>query len=75
MEQNKNPEKKKKQINNWGKYTSIASQMIVIIVAGTFGGLKLDQWVNIDFPLFTLILTLSSVILAIYLAIKDFLKS
>jgi hypothetical protein len=48
--------------------------MIVIIVAGTFGGLKLDQWVNLNFPLFTLVLTLFSVSLAIYLAIKDFIK-
>ncbi len=48
--------------------------MIVIVLAGTYGGIRLDKWIGWKFPIFTLILSLSSVILAIYYAIKDFLK-
>jgi len=48
--------------------------MVVIILAGVFGGIKLDQIVKLDFPLFTLILTILAVALAIYYSIKDFLK-
>jgi hypothetical protein len=47
--------------------------MIVIILAGVFGGIKLDQIVNMEFPLFTLVLSTLSVALAIYYSIKDFI--
>ena len=40
--------------------------MVVIILAGVFGGIKLDQIVKLDFPLFSLILTILAVALAIY---------
>lgn len=46
-------------------------QMMAIIVIGSMGGLKLDQWLKLKFPIFTLILSLASVAIAIYLAIKD----
>ena len=66
--------KPKQLLNNYAKYSSIAFQMIFIIVAGTFGGLKLDEYTGFKFPLFTLICSLASVALAIYSSIKDFLK-
>jgi F0F1-type ATP synthase assembly protein I len=47
--------------------------MIIIIVCGTFGGLYLDNYLNVK-PLFTVLLSLLSVVFAIYLGIKDFLK-
>jgi len=56
------------------KYSSIAIQMGVIIFLGVFGGMKIDQWLNLKFPIFLLILSLSGVVLAIYLAIKDFIN-
>ena len=56
------------------KYSSIALQMVVIILVGVLGGIKLDQIVKLEFPLFTLILSMLSVALAIYYSIKDFLK-
>lgn len=66
---------KKKSLKNYAKYTSIAFQMLTIILLGVFGGIKLDEWLNLKFPAFTLILTLLSVILAIYYVIKDLLKN
>jgi hypothetical protein len=49
--------------------------MLVIILLGVFGGMKLDESVgSIDFPLFTLVFTVLAVFLAIYFAIKDFIR-
>ena len=72
--ENPNQSQKKKQLNNIARYSSMAFQMMIIIVVGTFGGLKLDRWLEIEFPVFTLILSLLSVALAIYLAIKDIIN-
>lgn len=67
--------KKKKYLDNYARYTSIALQMLVIIVAGVVGGWKLDEWLNLKFPVFTILLSILSVAIAIYSAIRDFLKS
>jgi len=64
----------KQPLNNYLKYSNLALQMIVIILAGVFGGIKLDEWFSLKFPVFTLILTVLSVSGSIYFAIKDFLK-
>jgi len=49
--------------------------MLVIILLCVFAGIKLDDWVHaIEFPLFTLILSLVGVVLGIYYAIKDFIR-
>ena len=65
---------KKKQLNNYGKYSSIAFQMLAIILLGVWGGVKLDEWLNLSFPVFTIVLSLFSVTLAIYTVVKDLLK-
>lgn len=65
---------KKKQFDNFIKYSNIGIQMLVIIVAGVFGGYKLDLWMENKFPVFLLVLSTFAVGTAIYVAIKDFLK-
>lgn len=67
----KNP---KNKFNNYVRYSNLAIQMMVIIVAGAFGGFKLDEYLDWGFPVFTLILSLGAVILAIYIAVKDLIK-
>ncbi len=52
----------------------MALEMGVIIILGVFGGFKLDHKLNLSFPLFTLLSAIISISLAIYIAIKDFLK-
>lgn len=52
----------------------MAFQMIAIIVVGTFGGWKLDGYLNWGFPVFTVVLSLLSVVIAIYISVKDLLK-
>jgi len=69
------PQKKgKKALNAYARYSSIAFQMLVIILAGVFGGRELDRWLEFQFPVFTMILTILAVMLAIYTVIKDLLK-
>lgn len=71
---NKKFKKPKKQLDNYAKYSGIAFQMLAIIFIGVFGGYKLDEYLNFKIPIFTIVLSLLSVSLAIYLAVKDFLK-
>ncbi len=66
--------RKLNNLNNYAKYSSLSMQMAIIVLAGAFGGIKLDKWMNWKFPLFTLVLSIISVALAIYIAVKDFLK-
>jgi hypothetical protein len=48
--------------------------MLAIILIGVFGGVKLDAWLELKIPVFTVLLSLLSVILAIYYVVKDLLK-
>jgi hypothetical protein len=48
--------------------------MMIIVLAGAYGGIRLDRWISIKFPLFTLLFSILGVAIAIYIAIKDFLK-
>lgn len=70
----KNKDKKKKFLDDYARYTSIAFQMLAIILAGVWGGVELDKLLNAGFPVFTIILTITGVILSIYYVIKDLLK-
>ena len=71
----KKQNQKKKSLEDYAKYSSIALQMLAIILLGVFGGIKIDEWLGLEFPVFTLIFSLLSVIFAIYYVIKDLLKN
>jgi len=64
----------KSNLNDYAKYSSLAFEMIIIIIAGVFGGQFLDRKLSFHFPVFTLSFSLISVALAIYIAIKDFIN-
>ncbi len=65
----------KSQLKDYAKYSSIGFEMVIVILGAVFGGIKLDEWVSgMGFPLFTLVLSLVGIGLAIYIGIKDFLK-
>ena len=68
----KTPNSRRKQLSSYGKYTAVAGQMIFIILASVFGGIKLDEWLELKFPIFTLVLTLAGVGLALYSVIRQF---
>lgn len=67
----KNP---KNSLNDYVKYSTIAFQMVVIILAGSFLGVKLDEWFTNGIPIFTLFLSLLSVTFAIYYVVRDLIK-
>ena len=77
MPNQKNQKKKfqnRENLNSYGKYSGIAFQMILIILAGLFLGIKMDKWFHTSDPVFTAILTVLGVILATYTVIKDVLR-
>jgi hypothetical protein len=65
---------KRPPLESYARYSSLAFQMFAIIGLGIFGGVKLDQWLKIGFPVFTVLLSILSVAAAIYTAVKDLLK-
>lgn len=62
-------------IRNYGRYSSIAFQMIVIVLGGVFLGYKLDKWVFNEKHIFLIIFSFVSGFLALYFAFRDLLKS
>ncbi|HRH65428.1 MAG TPA: AtpZ/AtpI family protein [Bacteroidia bacterium] len=56
------------------RYASMATQMLVIIGLGVWGGVKLDEYLGWKVPVCTLSFSLLSVAAAIYLSIKDFIR-
>ena len=77
MEKQTKPTKAKSnpsRLNDYARYSGLAFQMIAIILLGVFGGVKLDERVKWEFPVFTLVLTLFAVFLSMYFAIKDLIR-
>jgi len=68
------PSSKKKSLDNYARYSSIAFQMLIIILIGVFGGMKLDQWLKLQTPVFTIVLSILAVILAIYNVTRGLMK-
>ncbi len=54
-------------------YTTIPFQMGAIIALGAWGGWELDKWLETK-PVFTVILVILSVVIAIYSVLKDFFR-
>lgn len=52
----------------------MAFQMGVIILGGAYGGVKLDAYLQWKFPVFTVVFSISSVAIAMYFSLRDFLK-
>ena len=61
----------KKQFNVYAKYSGIAFQMFAIIGIGTFVGIKLDKAFPNEHNIYTVILSLGSVITSIWFVIKS----
>lgn len=63
------------QLGAYARYSTLAFHMLAIIGLGVFAGIALDNSLNWHFPVFKLVLSLLSVVLAIYYSIKDFIKT
>lgn len=74
MEPNPNNQNQK-QRNAYAKYSGLGIQMVVIIGGGCYAGYKLDEhYKNTETPIFTIILSLLSIGLALYVVLKDVIK-
>jgi hypothetical protein len=67
-------EKNDNPLKFYAKYSTLGIQMVVIILAGAFGGKALDNWLNWDFPVFTLALTLLCAAAAIIYGMRELFK-
>ncbi len=63
-----------KGLNDFGKYSGLAFQMIAIILVTTWGGIELDKLTKFNTPVFTIVLSILGVFAAIYTAVKDFIR-
>lgn len=56
------------------KYGNMAIQMAAIIGIAAWGGKKLDTHFENSKPVLTIVLSLTGIVAALYLALKDFIK-
>lgn len=72
----KEQQKKKKPdlLREYGKYSSLAFQMAIIVGGLTWLGYWIDSFTGWHFPVFMVVFAMLSVVLAIYYAIKDLIK-
>ena len=68
------PKKKLRSNAAMMRYASMGTQILVTILLFVFAGYKLDQWLHLKFPAFTLTLSLTGVVAGIYFAVRDLLK-
>lgn len=65
--------RKNDALTNYAIYSNMGIEMGVTIALGVFGGVKLDKWLNTS-PIFTLVLSLAAVAIAMYVMIKTLLN-
>lgn len=70
----KNDKQPPKPLNAYAKYSALGVQMAVVIGGGCYGGFKLDEYYKDTTPIFTIILSLLSIAIAMYIVLKDFIK-
>jgi uncharacterized membrane protein YeaQ/YmgE (transglycosylase-associated protein family) len=67
--------KKDNPLKFYAKYSSLGIQMVVIILIGAFGGKALDSWLQWNFPVFTVALTILSVVGAVIYGMRSLFKN
>lgn len=70
------PKKKDKDnpLKFYAKYSSLAFQMIAIIVGAAFGGREIDKHTEWEFPIFTVSLTILGSVIAIIYGMREIFK-
>ncbi len=66
----KNNTESKTKVQNYVKFSGMVFQMIGVIGLFTFGGYKLDIYYNLQTPIFTAILSVTGVLISLYIIIK-----
>ncbi|HHU99461.1 MAG TPA: AtpZ/AtpI family protein [Bacteroidales bacterium] len=77
-QQQPNPKNKvnrgKQGLDAYSRYSTIAIQMVIIIVITSLGGVKLDKLAGTE-PILTVVLSLLGVASAMWLVIKEVLRN
>ncbi|MBX7051102.1 MAG: AtpZ/AtpI family protein [Flavobacteriales bacterium] len=73
-QQPQQPRESRRRSDQIIRYSGMATQMAVTIFLGVWGGKKLDEYLKNETPVFTLILSLLGVVIAMYNVIKDFIR-
>ncbi len=60
----------KERLNSYARFSGIAFQMVAIITIGTFVGVKLDEKYPNKYNIYSIIFSLTSVIMAIVFVIR-----
>ena len=68
------PIKKQKQLNSYIQYSSLVTQMALIIAVGVFFGEHLDKKSPSETPIYTISLSLLAIFLALYYVIKKIIS-
>ena len=66
-------QKPKKKLDDFIRYSNLAFEMLAIMGIGTWSGILIDDWLEMGFPVFTLVLMILSVLGAIYHVIRKFI--
>ena len=61
-------------INEYVKYSGLAFQMAALILLGYWLGSKIDKWLDLSIPVFTIILILTFLAVSFYSLIKSLPK-
>jgi hypothetical protein len=75
MKKKRNKDSNKSSGYYLARYSGLVFEMLGIIALGTFLGNKIDSNRNAEFPIWTVILSLLSIGIALYLVIKDLLHN
>ncbi len=70
-----NPNKDSNPRNSYIRFSGLAFQILAAIFLGIWGGMKLDAWLNLKYPIFTLVLAMVTLLGSIYYLIKSLPKS
>lgn len=74
MNEQKDQEDKPQKVkspNDFLRYSGMATKMAIVILAGVMGGQYLDEKSGNKSPWYTIVFSLLSVAIAIYIVIKD----
>ena len=74
MKRIENNDFKKSQMYIIAKYSGLAFEMLGIISLGTFVGYKLDENSKTEFPIWTIVLSLLSICIALYFVVKKLIS-
>jgi predicted membrane channel-forming protein YqfA (hemolysin III family) len=65
---------KQKPLNEYVKYSGLAFQMAALLLLGYWAGGKIDQWLGLHFPIFTVSLMVLFMVISLYSLIKSLPK-